>query len=109
MQMLGKNAKSALKFWIAILTGLIVLSIAALLALAIRAIRQDAVSEASLKASYLSAALAEDGEGLLNTIAVASEFVKRRVEAEGNDAPLNEFREQIANYIPQLANISVAG
>jgi len=109
MWMLDKIAKGALKNWIAILTCLIVLLIAALLTLAILRIRQDAGAQASLKASYLSAALAEDAEGLLDTIAVASEFVKRRVEAEGNAAPLNEFKQQIANYIPQLVNISVTG
>ena len=89
--------------------GLIVLSIAALLAAAIATVRKDALAQARLKDSYLSAALAEDVEGSLDTAAVASEFVKRHVEAEGDAAPLAELKQEIGKYIRRLVNISVIG
>src|SRR3974390_3165463 len=83
-----------------------ILFIAALLAAAILRARQDGLAQARLQASYLSAALAQDVEGFLDTIAVASELVKRHVEAEGDAAPLNEFEQEIAKYIPSLISIS---
>jgi signal transduction histidine kinase len=88
---------------------LIILSIAMLLIASIVKLRQAALDEARLRASYLSAALQEDVEGVLNTAAVASEFVKRRVEAEGGAAPLAEFKQSIAKHMPALVTISVIG
>src|SRR5215475_1206579 len=90
-------------------TALIVLSIGTLLAISIVKIKEDALTQAHLQASYLSAALAEDVDGSLNAVAIASEFVKVRVEAEGGAAPLAELKQAIAKYLPSLINISVIG
>ncbi len=98
-----------LNFWIAIVTGVIVLLISALLTLAILRARQDAIAQARLKASYLSAALREEAEGHLETLALALEYVKRQVETEGGAAPLVELKTAISSYLPGVANISVIG
>ncbi len=109
MLRLGKGVKRRLAWRIGAIIALIILLILALLAVSIVKIRQDALDEALLRASYLSAALEEDAEGSLDAAAVASEFVKRRVEAEGNAAPLAELKQAIAKYIPELINITVIG
>ena len=112
MLKLGRYAgqgKWPLSWRIGAVVGLIVLCIAALLAASITTVRKDALAQARLKDSYLSAALAEDVEGSLDTAAVASEFVKRRVEAEGDAAPLAELKQEIGKYIRRLINISVIG
>jgi len=112
MRMLDRIAackKEALEHWIAIVTGLIILLIAALLVLAISKARQDAIAQAVLKASYLSAALQEEAEGSLDTLAIASEFVKRRIETEDAMPPLAELKSEISRYVPGLAAISVIG
>ena len=49
--------KPGLNVWIVIVTGVIVLLIGALITLAILRAKQDAIAQAKLKASYLSAAL----------------------------------------------------
>jgi signal transduction histidine kinase len=103
------QGKQRLPWRIAAAVALIILSILALLIVSIGKIRQAALDEARLQASYLSAALEEDAEGSLNTAAVASEFVKRRVEAEGADAPLAELKQSVAKYMPALITISVIG
>jgi two-component system, cell cycle sensor histidine kinase PleC len=110
--MLGKDAspsKRRLAWRTLAVIALIVLSITALLTASIVKIRQDALDRARLQASYLSAALEEDAEGSLDSAAVASEFVKRHVEAEGDAAPLAELKQQVAKYIPHLIGISVIG
>ena len=109
MQRIGKDVKRPLAWRSGAVVALIALSIAALLAASIVKIRRDALDEARLQASYLSAALERDTEGSLDTAAVASELVKRRVEAEGDAAPLAELKQHIAMYLPQLMNISVIG
>jgi hypothetical protein len=103
------QSKRRLVWTIAGAIALIILSIAMLLIASIVKLRQAALNEARLRASYLSAALQQDAEGVLNTTAVASEFVKRRVEAEGGAAPLAELKQGIAKHMPQLINISVIG
>ncbi len=105
--MIASLKRWRLNYWIAIVTGVIVLLIAALLTLAILRARQDAIAQARLKVSYLSAALQEEAVGQLDSLALASEFVKRRVETEGDAAPLAELKTEISSYIPGLANISV--
>ncbi|MGA7325010.1 MAG: hypothetical protein WBX25_11130, partial [Rhodomicrobium sp.] len=90
------------------IVALIVLCIAAVVIASVLTARKDALAQARLQASYLSAALAEDAEGSLDTAAVASELVKSRVEAEGDAAPLAELKREIAKYT-QLINISVIG
>jgi two-component system cell cycle sensor histidine kinase PleC len=87
----------------------IVLFITGLLAIAVVTARMDALAQAQLKTSYLSAAFAEDAEGGLNAVAVASDLVKNRVEADGHAVPLTELRLEISKYIPQLQNISLIG
>ncbi|MGA7328221.1 MAG: hypothetical protein WBX25_27965 [Rhodomicrobium sp.] len=112
MQRPGRDVsqgKSRLAWRIAAATALIVLSIVALLITSIIKIRRDFLAQAHLRASYLSAALAQDAEGALDTAAVASEFVRRRVEAEGDGAPLAELKQEIGRYLPHLINISVIG
>ncbi|MGA7326999.1 MAG: ATP-binding protein [Rhodomicrobium sp.] len=112
MLKLGKNfsqVKGSLAWWIGAVVALIVLCIVALLIASILTARKDALAQARLKASYLSAALAEDAEGSLDTAAVASEFVKRRVEAEGDAVPLAEVKQEISKYMRHLDNISVIG
>ena len=88
--------KRRLAWRIAAIVALIVLCIAALLVASIATVRKDALAQARLKDSYLSAALAEEVEGSLDTAAVASEFVKRHVEAEGDAVPLAELKRGIA-------------
>jgi len=88
---------------------LILLSIAGLVTASIVTVRQDALDEARLRAAYLSAALQQDVEGMLSAMAVASELVKRLVEAEGDGAPLAELKRDITKYLPDLINISVIG
>jgi signal transduction histidine kinase len=107
--MLCKSVQRRLAWSAAAASGFIILLIAALLTASILKARQDALAQARLRASYLSAALAQDVEGFLDTIAVASEFVKHRVEAQGDAAPLAEFKQETANYIPQLIGICVIG
>jgi signal transduction histidine kinase len=103
------RGKRPLSWRTAAVVALIILAIAALVTTSIVRMRQDALTQARLRASYLSAALAEDAEGALDTAAVASEFVKRRVEADGDAAPLAELKQQFARYMPALINISVIG
>jgi hypothetical protein len=88
---------------------LIVVLIAALLSASIVTARKDALAQARLQNSFLSAALAEDAEGSLDTAAVASELVKRRVEAEGDATPLAELKKEISKYVRHLINISLIG
>ena len=112
MLKLGRDASSdkrRLTWRTGAVVALIVLCIAALVTASIVTARRDALAQARLRASYLSAALAQDAEGSLDTAAVASEFVKRRVEAEGDAAPLAELKQQISKYIRHLVNISVIG
>ncbi len=109
LNMIAFLKKWELDFWIAIVTGVIVLLIAAIITLSILRARQDAIAQAKLKASYLSAALQEGAEGHLDSLAIASEFVKRRVETEGDAAPLAELKTEISSYLPGIANISVIG
>lgn len=97
------------KYWAAVLTGMILLLISALLALAILKARDDAIAEARLKASYLSAALQQDAEGSLDTLALASEFVKQRIETEEALPSLAEIETGIARYLPAIKTISVIG
>jgi signal transduction histidine kinase len=103
------RTKRGLGWVTAAATVLIVLSIGALLVTSIVKIREDALAQARIQASYLSAALAEDLEGSLNTAAVASEFVKRRAGAKGDAVPLAELKQAITKYLPSLVNISVIG
>ena len=107
--MVASQQKERLNYWIAIVTSLILLLISALLALAIIKARADAIAQASLKASYLSAALQEDSEGSLETIALASEFVKQRIETEEDLPSLAELKTEISKYSPALTNISAMG
>jgi two-component sensor histidine kinase len=109
VEMVASLKKWSLNYWIAIFTGVIVLLIAVLLTLAISRARRDALAQASLKASYLSEALAEEAEGQLDTLAVATEFVKRRVETEGDAVPLAVLKGMISSYIRSLDNIAVMG
>jgi hypothetical protein len=109
MLRLSKDVKWRLGWRIGALVGLIVLSITALLAVSIVRAQKDALAQARLQASYLSAGLEQDAEDALGAVAVASEFVKRRVDAEGSAAPLAEMKHTIAKYIPHLINISVIG
>jgi signal transduction histidine kinase len=102
-----RQGKRRLSWYVTAGVALILLAIAVLVTVSIVTMRQDALAQARLRASYLSAALAEDAEGALDTAALASEFVKRRVEAEGDAAPLAELKQQIARYMPALINISV--
>lgn len=101
--------KPGLNFWIAIVTGVIVLLIGALITLAILRAKQDAITQAKLKASYLSAALQEEAEGHLESLGIAVEYVKRQVETEGAAAPLAELKAEISSYLPGVANIAVIG
>jgi two-component sensor histidine kinase len=101
--------KWSLNYWIAIFTGVIVLLIAVLLTLAIMQGRQDALAQAKLKSSYLSAALEQEAEGQLDALAVATELVKRHVENDGDGVPLAALKTRISGYIPALDNISVLG
>ncbi len=87
----------------------ILLSIAAIAISAIVRARNDALDKAHLEASNISAALGEDVEGSLNTLACASIFVVQRVEKEGNAANLPELKEQIAKNSPALTAISIIG
>ncbi len=112
MRILGSIAclkKWRLNYWIAVLTGLILLAIAALLALSIQRARQDALDAARLQASYLAAALQGDSEGTLDAVALAAELVKRRVETEGDAAFLAELKQEIVKYAPSLTSIAVIG
>ncbi|MGO9172026.1 MAG: sensor histidine kinase [Rhodomicrobium sp.] len=101
--------KWRLNYWIAVLTGLILLAIAALLALSIQRARQDALDATRLQVSYLATALQEDSEGTLDAVALAAELVKRRVETEGDTAFLAELKQEIAKYTPALTSIAVIG
>ncbi|MGP0041517.1 MAG: hypothetical protein ACLPJW_12610, partial [Rhodomicrobium sp.] len=101
--------KPGLNVWIVIVTGVIVLLIGALITLAILRAKQDAIAQAKLKASYLSAALEEEAEGHLESLAIAVEYVKRQVETEGAAAPLAELKAEISSYLPGVANIAVIG
>jgi signal transduction histidine kinase len=109
MLKLGNDIKRRIAWRIGAVVGLIILGITALLIASIVKIRQDALDEARLRASYLSAALEEDLEGALDIAAVVSEFVKRRVEAEGDAAPLAELKQEVVKYIPRLIGISTIG
>ncbi len=109
MLKLGGYAIQPLTWRIGAVIAVIVLSIAALLAASITTVRKDALAQARLKDSYLSAALAEDIEGSFDTAAVASEFIKRRVEAEGDAVPLAKFKQDVSKYVRHLINISVIG
>ncbi|MGB8737271.1 MAG: HWE histidine kinase domain-containing protein [Rhodomicrobium sp.] len=101
--------KPGLNVWIVIVTGVIVLLIGALITLAILRAKQDAIAQAKLKASYLSAALQEEAEGHLESLGIAVEYVKRQVETEGAAAPLAELKAEISSYLPGVANIAVIG
>ncbi len=109
LDMIAFFRKLGLNFWIAIVTGVIVLLIGAIIILSILRARQDAIAQARLKASYLSAALQQEAEGHLESLAIALEFVKRQVETEGGAAPLAELKTEISSYLPGVANISVIG
>ncbi|MGA7329341.1 MAG: hypothetical protein WBX25_33870 [Rhodomicrobium sp.] len=74
MQRPGRDVSQGKRFaWgIAVATALVVVAVTALLTASIVNIRQGALHEARLRASYLSAGLVEDVEGALDTAAVAS-------------------------------------
>ncbi|MGO8955071.1 MAG: ATP-binding protein [Rhodomicrobium sp.] len=94
---------------LAALLALILLSIAALAIAAIVRARSDALAKARLEASYISAALDEDVEGALNTLACASQFVAQRIEKEGDTGFLAQLKEQISRNSPALTAISIIG
>ncbi len=95
--------------WIAIVTSLILLMIAALLALSIQRAKQDALEAARLQVSYLATALQEDSEGTLDAVALAAELVKRRVESEDDASFLAELKQEITKYAAALTSIAVIG
>jgi signal transduction histidine kinase len=101
--------RQRLKRRIGAYVALIILSILALMAAAIFKARDDALTRARLEASFISAALAEDVEGLLGTLACASDFVKERIEKGGNSGFLFQLKQQIAKSTPSLAAISIIG
>jgi two-component sensor histidine kinase len=98
-----------LNYWAAIVTGLILLLISALLAFAISEARQHVIAQATLKASYLAAGLEEDAVASLQSLALASEFIKRSIETEGDVPSLAELKAEISTYVPGLTTISVIG
>lgn len=106
--MLVYSRKWFLDHWVAIVTGVIVVLIFALLTLAITQTRRDAIAQARLKVSYLAAALEEEAEKKLDTLDIASEFVKRRIEGE-EDAPLAEIKSEISSVLPGLGGILIIG
>ncbi|MGA7327323.1 MAG: HWE histidine kinase domain-containing protein, partial [Rhodomicrobium sp.] len=106
---IGAPKKWSLNYWIAIVTSLILLAIASLLALSIQRARQDAFHTARLQVSYLATALQEDAEGTLDAVALAAELVKRRVETEGDGSYLSELKQEVEKYAAALTSIAVIG
>lgn len=101
--------KQRLSHRLALFIALVTLTISAILIAAILKARSDAVAKARIAASYLSAALAEDVEGGLDTIACAAGLVKERIEKQGDAGPLSKLEEEIAHYAPGLSAISIIG
>ncbi len=105
----ARHAKQKLTRRLVFFIALIILSISAIMIAAILKARSDALAKARLAASYLSAALAEDVEGGLNTLACASVLIKKRIESEGDTGSLPQLKEQISKYAPGLTAISIIG
>jgi hypothetical protein len=88
---------------------LVVISILSLLIAAIMKARNDAIARARLEASYVSAALNYDVEGVLNTIACVSKFVKAQIDSNIGPSFLSEVYEKIHPDVPALSSISIIG
>ncbi len=101
--------KHRFKRLLAVLVPLIILLISAMSVIPIQRVRSDAISKARLQASFLSAAVKDDVEGTLRSIACASEMTKQRIEKEWDLAILPGLQRQISKYAPALRDISVIG
>jgi len=104
-----RHTKHKLTRRLVFFVALILLSISAILIAAILKARSDALAKARLAASFLSAALAEDVEGGLNTLACASVLIRRRLEKEDDSGSLPQLRQEISRYAPGLTAISIIG
>src|SRR5271165_3864616 len=105
----SQHLRQRLTLRLAALLSLIAISILSLLVAAIWKARHDAIAKARLEASYISAALDDDVEGVLNTLACVSRFVNERLDTDSKDKLLPNLYDRIHQDAPALASIALVG